>query len=160
MNEWLFYGAILLAIQESLFPLLISGILMFNEPVSVLDQMDETFQMKFTYIASYVVGVLSYILAAWYFIVSWRIMTIDKEKLRSQEVRKYYKVMFEDLRVDSTLALSYNVMYITRRVAMSLVFLFWSQYPGQQILFALYTNLVMNIYVGKAMNFNSRLQNL
>ena len=56
--------------------------------------------------------------------VSYKLMTVEPKRLESKLVIRKYGHLFESLNTKSQRALSYNLVFVLRRIAMCLMFLF------------------------------------
>ena len=62
--------------------------------------------------------------------VSTKLMTVEPERLESKLVIRKYGHLFESLNAKSKSALSYNLVFVIRRIAMCLLFLFVQSVPS------------------------------
>jgi len=66
--------------------------------------------------------------------------------------------MYVFLKLDKT-SLFYNIIYLTRRIILSFVCIYMSDFSGQQIQLTIFVNTLVMIYVGRQRPFNERMLN-
>jgi hypothetical protein len=81
------------------------------------------------------------------------------ETLRSKKVNDIIGSLYSDLNLKAKACTFYPMVFIGRRVVMSLLFVYFSKRDGIQILILLYMNLAIMIYVGMVQPFTERLKN-
>eukprot|EP00347_Sterkiella_histriomuscorum_P002312 403368643 len=148
-------------LQNTLFYLLLFPVTLILE--YLLGQLGKYLKLTEFNIGDYFSYFIAFILTALVivsplFIIILMIGFKDK-KTKEQRVMQKYKVIFEGLNLNSILAKSYNLIYISRRVIFCLSILFLGDTPAIQIQLAIGSSFIHLLYIAVIQPFKSKSQN-
>lgn len=101
-----------------------------------------------TKICSFVFGCLSLISIIILFVISLRLIYLDKSVLENPLIIRKFGVLYDNLKTSKRIYLVYVSLFIYRRSFMAIIYLFLSGSNHWQILYTIYQNFALSMFVG------------
>ena len=112
-----------------------------------------------TMILSNCVAMLSFTLLALYYALSIMVIFVDKEYLEKVNVKKRFGLLYLNLDYRYRINRIYNLIFISRRITLSIYATFLIDYSGIQVMLLIGQNLMCMIFIGQNRPMNDRLLN-
>lgn len=155
MVNKLYCNPLLLLVQESIIQLMISGLLFYNQPNALMKISELVNWLSFN--SSSMFAMLCFILCSMFLTVSLLVIFLKEETLSKPSVFNRIGHTYQDL--DLKRGMLYLLIYFFRRLVIVYLALFFTTFLGMQILFQLYINLFVMIYVGNVRPFKTAKMN-
>jgi hypothetical protein len=145
----------LFVLMKGSFTLSLSGIIFLKDPE---DPNNKDFHVDkitkaFSFVFGYTIVFGSLLLLPLLIVGIW---CMKLETLRSKKVSDIIGSLYSNLNLKAKASTFYPMIFIGRRVVMSLLFIYFRKQDGIQILILLYMNLAIMIYVGMVQPFAER----
>lgn len=112
-----------------------------------------------TKICSFAFGILSISSVFLLIIITLRLMSVRLVILTNKVIIRKYGVLYQSLKTETRWQMFYCFLFVYRRVAMCLVYLFMSSIMNFQLMFTLYQNMVIMMFVAHIRPFITRRYN-
>lgn len=138
----------IMVVYESIIQLMMAFLLFFIKPRFIAANALSDEDSAFTVFSSYFFGILALLSVTALFLISLRLVFVSQKTLEHPLIKRKYGVLYDELKTSSRMFILYNLVFVYRRSIVCFVYLFIPEAMYFQLIFTLFQNMAIMIYIG------------